>query len=416
MRNISFIIILIFLLFTGCTYKKNFKYDLPISKENSSYIQGYLKKNPLSTKPYYLLLYKIEAQQEKLVDFSTHINAEKFHFTVIPGIYRLYVLQEPEILSMKKEAFVFESQDIIIQKTTNCSTLSLDISMSSSPKKVEKFDLLIGSLKEQSLFDKIAFNQQITLNSPIFSASNAKMGLLSPQYFIENIGGGLYCINPFDNNKIPILFIHGMIGHPANFSKIIEHIDQDKFQILVYYYPTGANLNYTIDALKSKFDLLRQIYHYKKLYIIAHSMGGLVARGFINIYNTKLPIPIFISLATPWNGQKFAQLGGVSVGKIVPAFGNLYPGSAFQKKLYLNPLSKNIEHYLFFGYRGKKSLILDNSNDGVISLSSQLHTLVQKQSYKLYGYNLNHQEILKDNEVINDINHILTTHDLVEAQ
>ena len=280
--------------------------------------------------------------------------------------------------------------------------------MGEIPQNINKFDLLIGSLEENSLFDKIVYNKLTTLDNPIFNETNARLGLWNPKEFLQTIGGGIFHLNEYSPNKIPILFIHGMKGTPQNFSTIIEEIDSSKFQILLFYYPTGSNLNYSIDALKSKVDLLLQQYHYKQLYIIAHSMGGLIAHGFINTYKNKLNIPIFISLATPWNGQKFAQLGGEGVGKIVPSFGNLYPNSAFQNKLYLNTLPKNLQHHLFFGYKGKKSLILDNSNDGVISLSSQLYEPIQSKAYKIYGYNTTHREILYDFTITAKIKEILT--------
>lgn len=407
---------LLLLFISGCSYKKYFKYDLPISKENSSYIQGMITNNHLSDKPYYLILYKLDEESEKLVDFSTHVNDGYFYFTVIPGTYRLYAIQEPSKLSKEKRAFVFQSQDIIIQKETNCSSLNVEVAMSPFPQNIEKFDVLVSSSEEQSLFNKIVHNQITTLDNSIFNKHNATIGLWNPKRFIEEVGGGIYFLSEYDPKKIPLLFIHGMVGSPNNFDTIIHNIDQTKFQILLYYYPSGSNLNYTIDALKSKFDLLLQEYPFNKLYIIAHSMGGLVAHGFINTYKKRLDIPLFISLATPWNGQKFAQLGGEGVGKVVPAFGNLYPGSAFQKKLYMTPFPNNLDYHLFFGYRGKKSLILDNSNDGVISLSSQLFEMVQKQSKKLYGYNLNHREILHDTNVILQINEILHKKLIKESQ
>lgn len=396
--------ILILTFFVGCHYKLDFRHDLFVSEDASLDIEGKIIENKLSNKPYYVVLYKIEKKEKLLVDFSTHYVDKNFSFHVIPGKYIIHGIQEPEIRSDIKKAYIFTSDEILVTKESK----SLEIDMNVPLEETPNINKLIGSINQKSIFDSISHGQKIKLDNSIFDDSNIQMGLWHPSDFLLKIGGGIYFYNDFDSSKIPILFVHGISGSPRNFSSIIENIDKEKYQILFYYYPSGTNLNSTIELLKFQFDQLIYKYKYDKVVVIAHSMGGLVARGFINNYFEKIDIPIFITLSTPWNGQKFAELGGINVGKIVPSFGNMYPQSAFQKKLYLtNPYTK-IKHYLLFGYKGKKSLVLDNSNDGVISLSSFLYPPVQKKASKVIGLNVNHREILHDKGTIEEINNILS--------
>lgn len=395
---------MVLILLQGCTYKLNFRHDLNITKHQDLNIQGKIIKNKLSTKPYYLVLYKLEKDKKLLVDFSTHYIDNIFRFHVIPGEYILYCIQEPETLTKIKNAFIFESEKIYIDENTK----EININMNIPLKKIIKFNNLISSINHKSIFDSIAYGKEVKFSDPLFNKKNIQTGLWSPEDFLIEVGGGIYSFNKLDPSKTPILFIHGISGSPKDFFSIVNNLDKNKFQILFYYYPSGSNLNNTIEILKFKFDKLMYKYNYKKLIVIAHSMGGLIGRGFINNYYKKIKIPIFITLSTPWNGQKFAKLGGVNVGKFVASFGNMYPQSAFQKKLFLIDPSEDTKHYLFFGYRGKKSIILENSNDGIISLSSFLYNPIQDKAHKIIGLNLNHREILHDKVTIEKIKKIIS--------
>lgn len=412
MKKIFFITISLsfIILFSGCfsfVDKKLFRYDLNIDKKNATVISGNITENKKSSKPYHLILLKIENDKQKLVDFSSHTTSEDFSFSVIPGKYLLYAVQEPMVLSNTKRGYFFNSALIKIENKSDYNSAHINIMMSKELYDLKEYDKVIGTTDKKSIFESVEYDKRVALDNTIFDTNNVRLGLWRYADFLTDIGGGIYSLNEYKKGKTPLLFIHGINGSPRNFSKIIESIDKEKFHILVYYYATGINLNYTVDILKISFDKLRKKYAYNQLNIVAHSMGGLVSRGFINIYNNKIEIPKFITLSTPWNGQKFAKLGGVDVGMIIPSFGNVYPNSAFQKRILQTKLPKTLEHHLIFGYDGKESLILDNSNDGVVSLSSQLYDEVQKDTYKIYGFNQNHLNLLFDKKVIDLINNIL---------
>ena len=194
-----------------------------------------------------------------------------------------------------------------------------------------------------------------------------------------------------------------MSGTPKDFSHIIENIDKNKYQIIMYYYASGANLYYSVDGLTNSINKIKEKFKIKKLVVIAHSMGGLVSRGFINNISSTLRIEKYITLSTPWNGQKFAVYGGEFASRLVPSFGNMVPGSVFQTNILNKPFAKELKHYLFFGYKGRSSLVLDNSNDGVISLSSQLYSKAQSQADFIFAYDATHSSILKSKGVIYQI-------------
>ena len=275
-----------------------------------------------------------------------------------------------------------------------------------SEQEVEVSDdnILIASISQKGIFDKFGEVREAKIQDTIFDRQKATLGLWKPLDFFSKYGGGLYLLDKYNQNKKAVLFVHGMKGTPKDFEYLISKLDRSKYLPIVYFYPTGINLNYAVDGLKYSFEKLRNKYEINAIDIVAHSMGGLVSRGFINVYGNKIDIDSFLTIATPWNGQKFAEYGK----NIVPSFSNMAPGSAFQTNILNKNLPSSLDHYLFFAYKGKNSLILDSSNDGVISLSSQLFEKAQEKASLVYGFNETHVSILKSELLSLYLNEIIS--------
>src|SRR6185503_4249110 len=149
-----------------------------------------------------------------------------------------------------------------------------------------------------------------TLSDPRFDAENVRAGLRAPYDFIRNIGPGIYFLEKYDPSRIPILFVHGIDGGPDNFKYLIERLDRQRFQAWVDYYPSGARLALIADHLAQTVLQVERHYRVSELIVVAHSMGGLVARGFLLRHEPdRLNVPLFISLSTPWSGHSAAQIG-----------------------------------------------------------------------------------------------------------
>jgi pimeloyl-ACP methyl ester carboxylesterase len=95
---------------------------------------------------------------------------------------------------------------------------------------------------------------------------------------------GLYILEPYDPDQIPVVFIHGLLSIPQMWRPTIEAIQSDpelrgRFQFWVFAYPTGDPI--VLSALRLR-ESLAQIYKLypktKGMILVGHSMGGLVAR------------------------------------------------------------------------------------------------------------------------------------------
>jgi hypothetical protein len=81
----------------------------------------------------------------------------------------------------------------------------------------------------------------------------------------------------------------------------------------------------------------------------------------------------------------------------------MVPQSAFLTHLYSRSLPPEIPLYLFFSYSGRSG-IMDENNDGAVTLESQLDYRVQHKAQALYGFNEDHVNVLFSEDVVASFN------------
>ena len=95
---------------------------------------------------------------------------------------------------------------------------------------------------------------------------------------------GLYLLEPYDPDRIPVIFIHGLLSIPQMWAPTINAIQADpelrnRFQFWVFAYPTGNPIALSALRLRESLAQVYQIYpRAKGMILIAHSMGGLLAQ------------------------------------------------------------------------------------------------------------------------------------------
>ena len=73
-------------------------------------------------------------------------------------------------------------------------------------------------------------------------------------------------------------------------------------------------------------------HRHRRLAVVAHSMGGLIARAFINRLvaagdGRAVGLRVFVSVSTPWDGSDLAQLA-VDRSPVGPRPGTMWPPKA----------------------------------------------------------------------------------------
>lgn len=254
----------------------------------------------------------------------------------------------------------------------------------------------------------IVRGQVVSLDDPRFSPEGGVQGLWNPALFVREYGAGVYFLEPFSAAKIPVLFVHGIGGHPRGFESIIAHLKRTQFQPWIFHYPGGVRLRVTSNFLRWVLDDLHAKYHFGKVYVIAHSMGGLVSRACINeITRRESPpyVTLFVSISTPWQGHAAAALGLWFSPVVIPSWIDISPGSPFLTSVLAEPLPPTLPYYLLFAYLGS------SESDGTVSLRSQLDPTAQSAAARVYGFAADHEGVLRSPALIATVNRILEAGD-----
>ncbi len=127
------------------------------------------------------------------------------------------------------------------------------------------------------------------LDDPAFKQlDQSTLGLLHPDS--SKAKTGLYMLDTYQPNKIPVLMIHGLWSSPITWMEMFNDLRgqpelRNNYQFWFYLYPTGqpfwqtaAELRTTLADLRSKLDPRKQSPALDQMVLVGHSMGGLVAR------------------------------------------------------------------------------------------------------------------------------------------
>ena len=301
--------------------------------------------------------------------------------------------------------------------------IALAIPAAGRPRFGGEFDIAalqartIHQQMQVSLGQLTALGQIASLADPRFADKVAENSLWRPFDFIIDGYAGVYFLEAYDAAKTPVLFVHGINGSPANFRRLVERMDRRQFQPWVYYYPSGAHLAAVADHLTQGMRNLQLRHGFRQFAVVAHSMGGLVSRGFVLRYETpgsRAAIPLYVTIATPWGGHKAAQTGINTAPVVVRVWEDMAPGSAYLRELfYSDPatrkqhrgLPRGTPHHLLFTYK-QSGVSMGEAADGTVTVSSQLDWSAQLDAARLYGFNETHMGVLESAEtsaLLNDL-------------
>ena len=253
--------------------------------------------------------------------------------------------------------------------------------------------------------------QLTDLDADTFSPAQGRNGYWSPDEFFAEVGANIYELEKFDPAKTPILFVHGAAGTPQDWRYFVAHVDRDRYQAWFYYYPSGAPVAEAANVLYQRLQEIQARYRPLRLYITAHSLGGLVVRDLLARYGDSLPwIKLFVSISTPWGGEHLTEWGTRLSPVVVPAWRDLRPNGRFLRGLFARALPESLDYYLFFGHRGSRSLLRPN-NDGAVTLSSMLRQEAQDEADGIYGFDESHVGILSSQEAVGKYSALL---DMIE--
>ncbi|WP_157995324.1 esterase/lipase family protein [Peristeroidobacter soli] len=233
-----------------------------------------------------------------------------------------------------------------------------------------------------------------------FSPASIKQGVWSPDEFERAERGGIFFLDAPVARRTAVLFIHGINGSPLDFKFLIAHLDRSRFQPCVFFYASGASLSQSGRDLAVAIGEVHSRYDVESLVIVAHSIGGLIARDVVlnQSAHAGVDIPVLITMSSPWGGVPSAGLGVRLSPVVIDSWRDIAVGSPYLSSLFARQLPAATRHYLLFSYR-KSWSSFGLSGDAVTSVASQLERTAQEQAYRVYGFDVSHSEILRSRSV-----------------
>ena len=111
------------------------------------------------------------------------------------------------------------------------------------------------------------------------------MGALRSAHYEKHTG--LYFLQPYDPDRIPLVFVHGLISTPFDWVQTINGLQADPeirkhYQFWVFAYPTGNPVLYSALRLREELARVDKLYpNHKGYVVVGHSMGGLLTQAQI---------------------------------------------------------------------------------------------------------------------------------------
>jgi pimeloyl-ACP methyl ester carboxylesterase len=111
---------------------------------------------------------------------------------------------------------------------------------------------------------------------------------------------GLYQFHRYDPEKIPVVFVHGLMSRPETWVPAVNELMADeeireRYQFWFFLYPTGlpvwgsaAELRSEIDRYRNAFDPARRNRNFDRMVLAGHSMGGLISSLQVRTGGEKL--------------------------------------------------------------------------------------------------------------------------------
>ncbi len=395
----------------GCALVK-LREDVQFSKDSCLLI-GEIVSISSRKKPIVVIAYGNRDGVVTIADYAVLSGPGQYEILVQEGQYEIFAFEDKngDLSYNQGEWSGYYGKPDQVKTQMGGAVFGLDIILTPKAKKATSaFANMLMQSSGGKTKPSTSAGTLANLDDPVFSAENGLAGFWTPLEFFKRIGCNIFFLEPYDPQKTPVLFVHGAAGSPQDWRYFINHLDRSRYQPWIFYYPSGARLDTTSFLLRTKlYDLYRK-YQFESLYIVAHSMGGLVSRSTLiaredNYHNT---IKLFVSISTPWGGERRAKTGVQQSPAVIPSWKDMEPDSEFIKRVLGTKLDPSIHYYLFFGHKGGGSLFRQN-NDNTVTLESMLDLRAQADALKVSGLNEDHVSILSSAEMMSQFKAVLAS-------
>ena len=219
----------------GCSFSK-LKKDLSFVEGNFAMIKGDVRPQTDTVNPVMVALWRDDDPKRTILRYYLMQGRGHFQFLVnAPAEYRMMAFEDlnGDMARGEKEPHGIFPQRGPLKVTPGQMVSGVQIIIGEAgtedlPKievKSPGTGMTIGGPDI-----KVSIDEVTSLDDPRFSPENVEIGLWEPHRFFLEIGGGIFFLEPYDPNRMPVLFVHGANGSPRDWSYILEHLDKKRIQ------------------------------------------------------------------------------------------------------------------------------------------------------------------------------------------
>ncbi|MEO6809245.1 MAG: alpha/beta fold hydrolase [Isosphaeraceae bacterium] len=178
---------------------------------------------------------------------------------------------------------------------------------------------------------------------------------------------------PNDQTRPTICLVHGMNSSTGGFVHVITALERAGFGLVSYDFPYNQDLDQTAPAFGRDWTAFRtKVGEHRPWAVLTHSMGGLIARSYVEGDSYGNDVSDLILIAPPSRGAAVAKAQGllqlvegvqavngqepgalaVLSGGLGAAADDLSPGSAFLRSLNTRPRRKGVHYHILAGDKG----------------------------------------------------------------
>lgn len=108
----------------------------------------------------------------------------------------------------------------------------------------------------------------------------------------------------------PILLVHGMVENRAIFTVLKRQLQRRGFRrvITINYSPLTNDIRAAASELSAEIEAIVALTGYERIHVIGHSLGGLIARYYVQRLGGDERVHTLVTLGTPHSGSEPARL------------------------------------------------------------------------------------------------------------
>jgi pimeloyl-ACP methyl ester carboxylesterase len=339
----------------------------------------------------------------EVVDVNHCSRKDSFYGLNLPaGEYRLLVVRDAngDGFYDEREVVGVRTLSLAIETAPERVVGGYDIDLR-APPAAEVPGLRVKTHPSEELAESLFFPRGTirSLDDDVFSPEMASLGMYEPAAFLERAPMMFYALEENYQQKVPVIFVHGIGGSAREFADVVAHLDRRRYRPWFFYYPSGSSLSQLSEMFYRIFlsgDVIKR--QSSPFVIVAHSMGGLVVRDALNRCtgsNKENPVARLITVASPLGGHPGAA-AAERAPMVLPSWRDLNPSSPFIRALHRRPLPAGLEYHLLYTFGNPSAVKFGENSDGVVPLSAQLPPVAQAEAKAQFGFDATHTGVLHD--------------------